>query len=535
MVAPLLLETTKTHRKEESREMSMTEMELKSLLLKKKRDGKQLERSELNKLCREIWRKRRALMREKTLEQDQGKCGGRKSSQEDTEQTLQLELDCEKRESRNCAHSLLQGAILHSRERRRKHPSRTIALDRALEESKSGLCRWNADFTTETVESVEQTEKREGLARSNHSRCFESIPTGTSGEAGMVAVDDVLGHVVPGRKDVLVDGHGSEGGGCNVLDQVQADCWTMCDARSAGLRLALVPPTTALRESSDGVCAGNTCGCWSVSAVTSGGIVDRMAKINGGGAAGCENGVRSRGTSSSIQSDETARIEPVLDGIDCDDLERNLHESTIGNGDVEQNSDEQRVAPRCAGISGDLHNDQGTGVERLDKELGFTETCVEPRRIHAVCNLLCGRCGAGGCVGFCGGNNGFRSYCKTQRGWSVSWCTEDTLDESPKENIVVDGIAVLWGEVLEFVGSKVCLDGSARYAIAHRTAQANTCLAKWRQVLNSPWLPRRLRLDIVKSTVWQALLWSSSVWTTIKARETKLRVGVREWWRTWLE
>ena len=40
-------------------------------------------------------------------------------------------------------------------------------------------------------------------------------------------------------------------------------------------------------------------------------------------------------------------------------------------------------------------------------------------------------------------------------------------------SIVVDGLAVLWVEFLEFVGSKVCLAGSARYAIAHRTAQAN--------------------------------------------------------------
>ena len=37
-------------------------------------------------------------------------------------------------------------------------------------------------------------------------------------------------------------------------------------------------------------------------------------------------------------------------------------------------------------------------------------------------------------------------------------------------SIVVDGLAVLWEEVLELVGSKVCLDGNASYAIAHRTA-----------------------------------------------------------------
>ena len=48
------------------------------------------------------------------------------------------------------------------------------------------------------------------------------------------------------------------------------------------------------------------------------------------------------------------------------------------------------------------------------------------------------------------------------------------------KSIMVDGLAVLWEEVLESVGSKVCLDGNARHAIAHRSAQANTCVVKWR-------------------------------------------------------
>ena len=74
-------------------------------------------------------------------------------------------------------------------------------------------------------------------------------------------------------------------------------------------------------------------------------------------------------------------------------------------------------------------------------------------------------------------------------------------------SIVVDGLAVM---------SKVCLDGNARYAIAHRSAQANTCLAKWRPVLSSSWLPKKLRLNIVKTKMY---------------KETKLRAGVRERWR----
>ena len=53
------------------------------------------------------------------------------------------------------------------------------------------------------------------------------------------------------------------------------------------------------------------------------------------------------------------------------------------------------------------------------------------------------------------------------------------------KSIMVDGLAVLWEEVLKFVGSKVCLGGNARRAIAHRTAQANKCLAKWILVLDS--------------------------------------------------
>ena len=119
------------------------------------------------------------------------------------------------------------------------------------------------------------------------------------------------------------------------------------------------------------------------------------------------------------------------------------------------------------------------------------------------------------------------------------------------KSIVVDGLAVSWEEVLEYVGSKVCLDGNARHAIAHRSAQADKCLAKWRPVLKSSWLPRLLRLNIVKTTIWQAFLWRSSVWTTVQAQRDKIAswsvrvvanvIGVKrppwmeldQWWRLW--
>ena len=51
-----------------SKGMTVTEMELKTLLLRKKKTFRYFERSELNWLCGEIWRKRRALKREKHLD-----------------------------------------------------------------------------------------------------------------------------------------------------------------------------------------------------------------------------------------------------------------------------------------------------------------------------------------------------------------------------------------------------------------------------------------------------------------------------------
>ena len=47
---------------------------------------------------------------------------------------------------------------------------------------------------------------------------------------------------------------------------------------------------------------------------------------------------------------------------------------------------------------------------------------------------------------------------------------------------MVDGLAVLWEEVLEFVGSKV----------------SNKCLAKWRPVLKSSWLTQNVALEHCK-------------------------------------
>ena len=385
-----------------------------------------------------------------------------------------------------------------------------------MEKLESGLRGWNVDLNEETGESIEQTEKwkrftLEKLARSLSVMCWNM---------------DFLEEMA-----VLSDGYGSESGGCNVFDRVQADRRLMWDAKSLGYVWPTSLPPLRCESVQTAFCAEDTRRCWSVLAAASSRTIARMAERNCGGAVGRKECIRSRGSSSCLQGKETTRCESVFDGLDCCNLEWKLHEGTSGNGSVEQTPNEQRLASRGARISGHLHTDHGTGTARFDQHLDKSETGLETGRLRAVCDLLCGRCGVGCCVGCCCGSDGGRGNRKTERGRSVCWCTEIYWTSHPKiidGCIVVHGLAVLREEVLEFVGSKVCLGGSARYVIADRTAQANNCLAKWRPVLRPSWLPRMLRLSVVKTTTWQAFLWSSSVWTT----ETKLRVGVQGWWRT---
>ena len=56
-------------------------------------------------------------------------------------------------------------------------------------------------------------------------------------------------------------------------------------------------------------------------------------------------------------------------------------------------------------------------------------------------------------------------------------------------------MAVQWEEEMEFVGSRVCLDGNSRHAIARRSAQANKCLPKWRPVFEFIMAPEGVALE----------------------------------------
>ena len=283
-----------------------------------------------------------------------------------------------------------------------------------------------------------------------------------------------------------------------MLDQVQANCWAVCDAKSLGICMAQATPTTAIRECADGVRAEDACGCWPVLAVASCRIVERMAERNLWLVQlDVKKGVRSRGSSSGLQGNETTKRERVLDGTDFRDLEWKLHESTFGNSLVGPSSNEQRIASRGAGISDHLHNDDGSGVSKFDQKLDSPETGMKTGRLCAGCDLLCGRCGVGCCVGCCCRSDG----CKAERCRSESWCTENTLDESPE-----DGGQKHHGGRTGCVGGGsfgVCgIEGvsgwECKTCVAHRSAQANKCVAKWRPVLISSWLPQVVAVEHCK-------------------------------------
>ena len=92
--------------------------------------------------------------------------------------------------------------------------------------------------TEETGESTEQTEKR-----SPAQITADVIAPGMSGKAGEIVVVDLLGHEFSGGMAVLFDCYGSESGGCNVFDRVQADRWIVRDAKNPGLLwLNSLPP-----------------------------------------------------------------------------------------------------------------------------------------------------------------------------------------------------------------------------------------------------------------------------------------------------
>ena len=145
-LALLLVETAKAHRKLETKEMSVTELELKTLLLRKG-ENRTVPRTIRTELALS-----RNLEKEKSIEtreapgQDQGECRDGESTQENAEQAFRLEINCKRRKSRICSHKILSS-------------------------NQRDDIGWSC------------VEERESVTGSDRSRCFESITARMFGES----------------------------------------------------------------------------------------------------------------------------------------------------------------------------------------------------------------------------------------------------------------------------------------------------------------------------------------------------------------
>ena len=288
-------------------------------------------------------------------------------------------------------------------------------------------CAGGMMISPKRQKSLEEVEKWERFTGSDHSRCFESIASRMFGETGEIVVDDVLGCDLPGRLAVFVDGDGSESGGCNVLDQVQAYCWTVCDAESLGLRLAQVAPSSEIRERANSVRAEDARRCWAVSLLLQAAELSRewqremvVVQLDVKKAfdhvdhPAASKAMKLQG----VSLFSMALIAAIWSG--------SCMKAIFGNGDVKQSSDESRIASRSAGISSHLHDDHGTGAARLDEELDNSEIGLE-----ALAAICCADDVVLVAVSVSAAED--RGDRKTERGRSDCWCTENTLDESPED------------------------------------------------------------------------------------------------------
>ena len=142
--------------------------------------------------------------------------------------------------------------------------------------------------------------------------------------AGKTVVGDVLEHGVPNGVDAVDDTSGPEGDWCNEPCEIQANRQLVCDGKSAGILEVRQVATNQERHEPDGVCAEDTCRCWTILAAASGGA-DEMGHVHGSGATGREESVRPCGSQSSVQSHGDARFSPILHGIDRVHLGQKTH------------------------------------------------------------------------------------------------------------------------------------------------------------------------------------------------------------------
>ena len=137
----------------------MTELELKSLLLRKKKTGRYLERSELNWLCREIWRKRTALKRERHLDKIKESAEMGKAPKKTQSKHFNWSSIAKDENPESVLTKFFQYLYSISGRPRGDNPNRETPLGAAVEKPENGLCWRNVDFAKETGKCLEEAEK----------------------------------------------------------------------------------------------------------------------------------------------------------------------------------------------------------------------------------------------------------------------------------------------------------------------------------------------------------------------------------------
>ena len=316
----------------------MTELELKSMLLRKKRVGRQLERAELSRHCRAIRKKRSALKRERHLNNIKESAEMEKAPKKAQRKHFNWSLIAKQVKPETVLTSFFQDVFSipvdpeGATQAERLHwiefwknlrmdcacdllisPKK---LERVLNKLNSG--KGSPDQITADVLKAFPQECLDKLARSLSMMCWDM----TFPEDWMCSLTVMAPKVV----------------GATYLTKFRLIAG-LCDAKSTGLRLAHVTPSTAVRERTNCVCAGDTRGCWLVLDAASGRTVERMA-----------------GISVVVQLD----VRKAFDHVE--------HRAAFKAMKL------QGVSSRGAGISFDFHNDHGAGAARSDEELGFQET-----------------------------------------------------------------------------------------------------------------------------------------------------------------
>ena len=91
---------------------------------------------------------------------------------------------------------------------------------------------------------------------------------------------------------------------------------------------------------------------------------------------------------------------------------------------------------------------------------------------------------------------------------------EDTLQAGPEK--------VPWKASFVFVGIEISLQGTSAPAIAHRMGAAAATRRRWKCILNSPWIHKKAKMEILRKAVWPSLLWGAGSWNPTKLWQQKL-------------